>query len=235
MSGIFHAAGWLLSSGSFFILCSLEIFMGFFNMNSGFFKFMGRLVDVIWLNFLWLLFSIPLVTVGASTAAACYVTLKMVDDEEGYVGKSFVRAFKANFRQGTILWLITVVAVYALYIEWQFVTKMEDTSFLLILAAILSTAVVIFSLLYSFPLIARYENSVKNTIKNSFSISFRYFGRTVFLVFIIALEVCVFCWNRWMMLAGIIIGPMILIYTVSGISKRIFQKIEQLNRENDTE
>ena len=52
------------------------------------------------LNFLWLLFSLPIVTIGASTAAAFSVTLKMVDEREGYIAKQFWTAFQGNLKQG---------------------------------------------------------------------------------------------------------------------------------------
>lgn len=201
--------------------------MALFSINSGFFKFVQQLLDVLWLNVLWLVFSIPIITIGASTTAVFYVTQKMVDNEEGYVGRMFVKAFRANFKQGTILWLITAAASYALYIEWQMVIKWDDISFLIIIIAILSTAFVIASLLYTFPLIARYENTIKNTILNSFAITVRFFPRTIFIVFLVALEVAIILFNWWTIFVGILIGPVIIIYTVSGISKRIFQRIDR--------
>ena len=70
--------------------------MALFNMNSGFFKFINRLLDVLFLNFLWIICSLPIVTIGAATCAAFSISLKMVDDEEGYIGKSFFKEFKKN-------------------------------------------------------------------------------------------------------------------------------------------
>lgn len=57
--------------------------MKFFSVDSPLYRFLSKLLDVIRLNFLWILFSIPLVTIGASTVAALSVALKMADDEEG--------------------------------------------------------------------------------------------------------------------------------------------------------
>ena len=77
--------------------------MALFNMNSGFFKFINRLLDVLFLNFLWIICSLPIVTIGAATCAAFSISLKMVDDEEGYIGKAFFKEFKKNFKQGTLM------------------------------------------------------------------------------------------------------------------------------------
>ena len=93
--------------------------MALFNMNSGFFKFINRLLDVLFLNFLWIICSLPIVTIGAATCAAFSISLKMVDDEEGYIGKAFFKEFKKNFKQGTLMWMITAPCIYILYLLWH--------------------------------------------------------------------------------------------------------------------
>ena len=57
--------------------------MKFFSTDSPLYRFLTRLWDMIKLNFLWLIFSLPVVTFGAATVAAYSVTLKMVDEREG--------------------------------------------------------------------------------------------------------------------------------------------------------
>lgn len=205
------------------------LFMGLFSQDSKFVKFMNWVLDLLLLNILWLAFSLPVITIGASTCAAFSVSLKMVDDEESYIAKMFVKAFKENFKQGTIMWLITAICIYALYIEWQLVIKKDDVSVMMIIVAIVSTAFLLFANIYTYPLIARYENKLPNMIRNSFAISIRFFGRTLMITAVIAIEVLLILWNRWTLFVGIIIGPMFMIYTISGVSKRIFQKIDSEN------
>lgn len=188
---------------------------------------MSKLIDVFFINLLWIVFSIPIITIGASTEAAFYVTIKIVDDEEGYIFKDFFKAFKQNFLQGTILWLITAVFGYALYLLWQIVIKKDDISFVIILISIFSTVFVIAGLLYSYPLVARYENKLINHIKNSYNICIKYFGKTIILFIVILIELFCIFWNKWSLLVGVLIGPEIVIYSISGISKRIFQRIDK--------
>lgn len=201
--------------------------MALFNINSGFFKFINRLLDVFFINLLWIICSLPIVTIGASTCAAFSITLKMVDDEEGYIGKTFFKAFKQNFKQGTLMWLITAPCVYILYLLWQMVIKSEDINAIVIIGVILLTAIAISINLYSYPLIARYENSLKKIIKNSFGICVQFFIKTLILIAVVAVEIIIIMWNRWTLLAGIIIGPEFIIYTISGVSKKIFLQIEK--------
>ncbi len=199
------------------------------NINSSFFKFWDKFIDLFFLNIIMLVCCIPVLTIGPAVTAAYAVLLKMVDDEEGYIYKDYFKYFKSNFKKGFVLGLIALAAVYALYIEWQVVTKMDDVNFIFIGIAIISTAIVIAALLYVFPLTARYENSIVNTIKNSFHISVYFFGKTLFILFIVALEIALFMWNKWLVLVGVLIGPMIVIYTIAGMGKKIFLKIEQDN------
>jgi uncharacterized membrane protein YesL len=201
--------------------------MGLFSPDSRLVRFLERFADVLILNLLWLAFSLPIVTIGASTVAAYSVALKMVDDEECYIARSFVKAFKSNFRQGTLLWVLNAAGLYALYLDWQIVTKAQEPSVFLAVAGIISAVFVFCAFVYAYPLTARYDNSLGNMIRNSFKITFRYFVKTLILIVVLTLEIVVFMWNRTMAFFGLIVGPMILIYTVSGISKRIFQDIDR--------
>lgn len=201
--------------------------MGLFNINGGFSKFVNRALDLMELNFLWLLCCLPIVTIGASTCAAYYVSLKMVDDEEGYVGKMFMKAFVANLKQGTVMWIITAVFIYVGWLLWQIVIKADDVNFLVIVGVIIYTAIAVLVNLFPYPMIARYENSLKNIIKNSVGMSLLFFWKTVFIVILLAVEVLLIFWNKWTLLVGILIGPMFLIYTISGVAKKMFLQMDK--------
>jgi len=188
---------------------------------------MRRLTDVFLLNLVYLLFCLPIVTIGAATVAAYTVTIKMVDDEEGYIFRDFLKAFKANFPRGTLLWLLNAVAGYALYLDWQLAIKPDNPSVLVIVIGILSAAFIFAAFIYAYPLTARYDNTLRNTLENSVQICLKYFGRTLILLAVLALEIVLFVWNLPMMVIGVLVGPMILIYTVSGVSKRMFEKIDR--------
>lgn len=205
--------------------------MKFFGVDSPLYRFLSKLLDVIRLNFLWIIFSLPIVTVGASTVAAMSVALKMTDDEEGYIGRGFLKAFRENWKQGTVLWLITAAALYAIYLDFQFFEALEGNPMIFLIVGIVSIILAASALLYAYPLVARYENTLFRTLQNSIEITRRYVGRTLFLVFLLAVEFVVFQYNRTMLFFAIILGPGFAIFTVASFSKRIFQRIE---RENGT-
>ncbi|MHB8128039.1 MAG: YesL family protein [Mobilitalea sp.] len=201
--------------------------MSFFSVDSPLYKFLSRLLDVIKLNFLWLLFSLPIVTIGASTVAACSVALKMVDEEEGYVGRAFVKAFKENFKQGILLGLLSIAAFYVVYLDLQLFHAIESNPLPLLIIGILASVYFAFSFVYAFPLVARYQNSLINTLRNSMQISLKYFVRTLVLLVVLAFILALMVFNTTTIFFGILIGPAFIIFTISAFSLRVFQIIEK--------
>lgn len=199
--------------------------MKFFSVDSAFYKFIVRLWDLIQLNFCWLLCSLPVVTAGASTVAACSVALKMAEDTEGYIVRSFFKAFRENLKGGIPLGLLTMVAVYAVYLDFQFWGATESVVFLVM--GIVAIFVFVMGLLYAFPLMARYENGFIKTLKNSYDISTRFFLQTLLTVFIVAVEIVLFLWNTTLLFIGLIVGPAVVIYTVCAFAIRLFRQIEK--------
>ena len=78
---------------------------GIFNPENRFFTFMDKVMNLCFLGILWALFSLPVITIGASTTALFQYTLKLIRNEEGYVWRSFRKSFVKNFVPATLLWL----------------------------------------------------------------------------------------------------------------------------------
>ncbi len=201
--------------------------MRIFSIESPLYKFFSRLWDIIVLNFMWFIFSIPVITLGASTVAAYSVALKMVDDEEGYIIPSFVKAFRENLKQGMALGLITIAAAYVVYLDFAMFHILEESPLPLLMIGILAGAYFILSLLYAYPLAARYRNSILGTIRNSLEISLRYIFRTLILLVLVVLAIAMILWNTTTFLIGLLIGPAFIIFMIAAFAKRIFQKIER--------
>lgn len=198
---------------------------------------MKRAINVLILNFLWIVFSIPLVTIGASTCAAFYVNLKLVDNEDCNVFKDFIKGFKTNFKQGTVLWTFTAPCIYALCLMWQLIAN-EGASFVTGTGAVIFTSMVIFSFLYSYPMIARYENKLQKIIKNSIGLSIQFFKKTILLISFVALEIIIFGWLKKYFIFVLIFAPEFIIYTISIFSKKIFKDLEmtvKVQREEESE
>lgn len=197
--------------------------MKFFSTEGGLYKFITRFWDMVKLNFFWLLCSLPIVTIGVSTVAAYSVALKMLEDREGYVVRNFFKAFKENFRQGMAIGPITILFAVVLYIDFSFAKQHVGFAVL----GVFSAFMFIIALIYAYPLLARYENKLFQTIKNSMRIALRYFGRTLFLAVLLAVEVLVFRLTMLTLIIGLLIGPACMILTVSGFAMFFFREIEK--------
>lgn len=205
--------------------------MRFFSVDSPLYKFISTFWVVVKLNFFWLLFSLPIVTIGASTTAAFAVGLKMADGSEGYIFQAFWAAFKENWKKGIPLGLLNLLIAYAAYLDFELFEKLEGNPFICLVMGMLAIAIGISGFMYSYALLARYENSFINTMKNSFEIYTRYFGRSIVMTAIVALEVVVMFWNTTTMYFMILIGPACIIYTISAGALYIFKDIERKEKE----
>lgn len=193
----------------------------------------------LWLvNILWVICSIPLITIGASTAAAFYVTLKLVDDPDAVnslpVCKQFFKGFKDNFKQGTAMWIITLITIGGCVYFWYWISQ-NDTGIVIKGLAVVCSIIALVLNLYAYPLMARYSNSLLMTIKNSAGISIQYLYSTVVISLLVAVEIIVILLNKWTMLAGILVGPELVFFTISTFAKKTFLAVENIVPEETSE
>ncbi|MBQ7863031.1 MAG: YesL family protein [Lachnospiraceae bacterium] len=205
--------------------------MKLFSIDGPLYNFFSRLLDMIKLNVLWFLFSLPVVTIGASTAAAFSITLRMVDEREGYIAKQFWNAFKENLKQGIPAGLLNLFFVYALYLDFQLFHAVEGNPIIFLILGIVGSVMCFGYFIYTYALMARYDNTLLKTIKNSMDISVRYFGRTVMIAVVVAVEIIVFIFNTTTMFLGLLIGPAVIFLTISGPAMYIFRDIERKTKE----
>ncbi|MDR1770771.1 MAG: YesL family protein [Hungatella sp.] len=162
------------------------MFSGFFNYDNPVWRFIGKFGDLIILNILWLVCSIPIFTIGASTTAVYYVTLKLARDDDGYTIRSFFKSFKENFKQSTAIWLILLAVGMILGIDMYFFTRLYTGSGSLrtVMVTVFLAMALIYAAIftYIFPLQARFFNTVKRTFFNAFFMSLRHLFRTIGLI-----------------------------------------------------
>ena len=138
----------------------------FFNMDNKFFVFMGKVADLCMLNLLCIACCIPVVTAGASLTALYYVTLKMVRNEEAYIFRSFFKSFKENFKQATIINVIMLIVAVLLYLDTNIAGNMgQTTGKILRMIFAVFTLLYVMVLLYVYPVLAKFYNSIKKYIQ----------------------------------------------------------------------
>ena len=199
-----------------------------FNIDGPIFKVLSRFADLFWLNLLFIVCSLPIVTIGASTTAMYYVTLKMAKDEEGYITKSFFKSFAQNFKQATGIWLIYLVVGFVLVLDLRVanggslvnVLNSGTINNIVIVSACLMGVLLIITQMYIFPILAQFDNTVKNTFKNSFFISIRHLPYTLLMLVIAAIPIVL----MWFDPAAYIL-LFIVFSLVAYINSKFFNKI----------
>ena len=154
-----------------------------FDLDNPVWRFVGKVFDMMVLTVLWVVTSLPVVTIGASTTALYYVGMKLARDEEGYIIKDFFRSFKENFRQATAAWaiLLALGIFFAVDLTWYYQFK-SGVGVMIFFMFVILTALYIMVLTYAFPLLARCRTSVKQIFLMAFVMSVKNFGWTLLMV-----------------------------------------------------
>ena len=162
-------------------------------LKSSFARFMYAMADLLILNLLWLLCSLPILTIGPATCALFSVTLKIAKDEPVQTVREFFSAFKSNFRQAFVLGIIGLFGAVVVYADGVYAFSMEGSLKILfcIVTGIIS-AILLTYICYVFALQAKFENSIKAHIKNAFLLAFCAPGKTVLMWIILSVPVLLF-------------------------------------------
>ena len=140
-----------------------------FNPENPVFRFFCSVADLIFVNMLMILCSLPLVTLGAAFAASHKICQNIILDEGGGVITPFFRAFKENFKQATITWLVSLLVLAGLgvnvYFLFVFYTGAARTLLLILFGFFAVLTVGISGLM--FPLVVRYQNRLREHFRNA--------------------------------------------------------------------
>lgn len=129
---------------------------------------MNKVANIVILNLLVILTSIPIITIGASFSAMHYCLYRMMKNEDGYLLKNYFAAFKQNFKKATVLWLVMLAVLIVMAGDIWFVVSNPGLVPGWLVGIIIVTCIVLaMVMMYIFPLQAHFENTIKNTIKNA--------------------------------------------------------------------
>lgn len=199
-----------------------------FRMDSPLMRFLTKIADLMVLNILFCVTSIPLITIGASWTALYSVTLKMVRDEEGSVSRSYFRSFRQNFKQATLLWLGVLVVLALLVLDIRVLNGMAGGT----APGLLRVGVEILALLgimvlqYLFPSLARFEASLADTLKNACMMALAHLPKTALMTAAAVGAVWITLINNTTIAVGLMVWPLIgfslMAFGNSGILRKIF-------------
>lgn len=203
-----------------------------FDLDSPVMTFLSKMADLIILNFLTIICCLPIITIGASVTAMHYVALKIVRNEECYIMKAFFKSFKQNFKQATLMWLIMVafIVVYILdFCVLKFSTVvLPDWVRVLLLAVGL---VAVFATKHAFPLLAKFDNTIGKTFKNSLLVGVMILPKTILMMLMSIVPLAIAIYFPAAM-------PVVIMFGVSGpalfnawLYNKTFKKFEPAEEE----
>ena len=201
-----------------------------FRYDSKFWGLLDKVTDIVILNFLFIASSVPIVTIGASISATYSVSLKKIKNEDISVSKEFIKKFRSDFKVSTIVWILMIVVGGVLLLDFH-ISNLVSNWILSIILKFISTLVgviYLFSSTYIFPIIAKFDNTIKNTIINSILISIQSLPYTIIMfVMNILWIILIFSLENYfgyILFFYIIIGFGAVSYTNSIFLNKIFDK-----------
>ena len=208
------------------------------NMDGRIMGLLNRLGDLFLLNIIYLVSCIPVVTIGAATTALYYTTFKMAENRESYVWRDYRQSFRQNWKQATEIWMILLAMILVLGADLLLIGGMSQA-----LGAVVALVVIVLSIflimmgVYIFPVLARFDNTVKNTFKNALIMAVRHLPSTIVIVILHGLPLLLAMVSIQVFIRGILVVLLftvsILAYFQSKLFIRIFSNYYPKNKEYD--
>lgn len=182
-----------------------------------------KIADCFCLSLLWVLCCIPVITAGAASTALYYTVNKAVRNERSGIWRAYWHGFRSNFRQATIVWILLLL-VYSLlvascYSAWLLYAAGRIPKAAMILLLVLAALVIMWSL-YLFPHIARFQNSIKQLMKNCELMALMNFFWSVVLLALMAVTALATIWVPM----SLVFVPGLYTWASTFVLERVFRK-----------
>ena len=198
-----------------------------FHPDSPVIRFLATLCNLIFLNLLWLFTSLPIITMGAANTALNAILFQYLDQGSDAVFVPYFKAFASNFKKSTLVWIPMlliggILTLDALYITGNDVSGILWIPFFLLLAALLASGTYIFGIL------ARFDTSLRDALRNSILLFFLNPLSSISMILVQAIPVlCFFIFPSIFLRGGILwllLGVSLFAYINAATTLRIFKK-----------
>lgn len=188
----------------------------------------NTLCNFIVLNLVFLLTCIPIITIGTALSSLYYVTLKEARGEYGYLVRTYIKEFIRNLKYGTLAFLILFVIGNILFFNIFFWNTLETIPSMIITGLLLVAGIVyVLIFTYTFPLIGRFENTTRQSLKNALAIALSNAKATLALIIIDAIAIFFCMFLEPMKLLMVLFGFAFIAYCHSFILNKVFEPFEQ--------
>ncbi len=202
--------------------------MKIFDIDGPLMQGLTKVANLMILNFLTILCCIPIFTAGAALTALHYMCLKMLRNEDCYICRGYFKAFKESFKQATVVWLLVMVAVGIMAADYYIILK-SGMEFGYWFRAILGAIAIIlaFTVVMVFPMMAKFTNTTKQTIKNAMAISMLHFPKTILMIILYIIPLFVAVFSFALMPVVLMFGISAPAYASAALYNGYFKKLEE--------
>lgn len=203
-----------------------------FKYDNLFFTILGKIMDILWVSLLWILFSIPIVTIGASSTALYYTIHKVVFNNEAYIVRTFVNSFKSNLKDSTIKWVISVILIAFLSVDIILVRSFAESGNIIAALIYPLLIILIFVVMCNFSVFsysARFDDSIKASIYKSAVLVATNLGWMIFLLIILFMALYII---RFLLFFTILL-PGAYCCLVHYVFEHIYKKIGWIEEEEE--
>lgn len=207
------------------------MFDNFFSVNGPYARFMNWLWNMLVISVLWLICSIPVVTIGAASTAAYYAVAKSIRHQNGTAAACFFSSFRSNFKQSALLTALWGVILAVLLLECIYLYSDAGVPLAVLYLFYFLAAAAVACGMYLWPCLSRFAKGSFALIQMSAILTFRHLITTIALLLLAA--VCLL--GIWLMPWGVLVFPGIAVYLQSFLMEPILLRYSPKPSEDDAE
>lgn len=196
---------------------------------------MSKLADIMLISILYTVICIPIITIGPANTAIYYATVKVIRRDRGYLFREFFRSFRLNFKKGAIIGVVWTILITILGFDliWSWISAKENVNYgSIFLGVFIAITVLLISFsIYVFPILSRFDMTIKQLVKAAFYMSIRHLASTVSML--VLTVVCIYAVLNFSVLLFIIPGILTLVNSL--LMERIFKKYMPQTEDNEDE
>lgn len=157
--------------------------MKLFDLDGPVYRIGTEIADLLILTLYWILCSLPIITIGASTTAVFYVYGKKVRGEDAYVTKDFFKSFKENIKASIPITLgIGILWISCFLYRMILMTYQTNTSFIFIGLALFLLLEVSIMTLYVFAILSRFHMKGFSVFLTGFVLAHKHLASSLIMV-----------------------------------------------------
>ena len=191
-------------------------------MDGAFYKYGSMLADIMIISGLWFLFSLPIVTAGASTTAAYYVFTRRAANRDGYLWRDFWGSFKSNLWMSVRVFILFVAISILLALNILNIDLVENTTLRAIIypAQFVIAIELLFMNFYVYPVLSRFEMKFFPLLRAAFIMANKHLLTTLLTTLLFA----ALAYLSYTYPLAVLLFPGLYIFLTSYFFLKIFKK-----------